>query len=181
MAHVERTRYLELAPYSAQWRIPPERMKMKEPHIVPLSRQSIFLLRQIQTITGDSYGELIFPSQHDPRKSMSENTFLKMLKVLNYKGKTVAHGFRSTASTILNENGFNRDHVERQLAHAERDQVRAAYNYAEYIPERTRMMQWWADHLDRLKLQGDANVEKRNVKDASQPSSLLRTTILKSL
>ncbi len=132
---------------AAQWRIPGERMKMKEPHIVPLSTQSIKLLRQIQKITGKSYGGLIFPAQTDPRSPMSENTFLKVIEVLGFKGKTVAHGFRSTASTILNENGHNRDHVERQLAHAERDQVRAAYNYAEYLPERAKMMQWWGNFI----------------------------------
>lgn len=135
----------------AQWKIPAERMKMKETHIVPLSKQSIALLRQIQEITGASYGGLMFPSQVDPRKPISENTFAKILEVMGYKGQVVPHGFRSTASTILNEGGFNRDHVERQLAHAERDQVRAAYNYAEYLPERARMMQWWSDHLAKLK------------------------------
>jgi integrase len=135
-----------------QWRIPEERMKMNEPHIVPLSKQSITLLKQIRELTGNSYGGLIFPGQNNPRKPMSENTFLRAIDVMGYKGKTTGHGFRSTASTILNENSFDKDVIERQLAHAERDQVRAAYNYAEYLPQRAKMMQWWADYLTKAGL-----------------------------
>ncbi len=131
-----------------QWRIPAERMKMKETHIVPLARQSLALLEQIQEISGNSPSGYIFPSQQSPRKMMSENTFLRAIDIMGYKGVTTGHGFRTTASTILNENGFRGDVIERQLAHAERDQVRAAYNYAEYLPERHTMMQWWADYLD---------------------------------
>ncbi len=131
-----------------QWKIPAERMKVKEPHIVPLSKQSLKILKETQKITGDSYAGYIFPSQNNPRHPLSENTFLRAIEVMGYKGKTVGHGFRSTASTILNENGFNADVIERQLAHCERDQVRAAYNYAQYLPERAKMMQWWADYLD---------------------------------
>lgn len=130
-----------------QWKIPAERMKMKAPHLVPLSSQSLTILKQIQNITRDCYSGLLFPNQADPRKCMSENTLLKVIKVLDYKGQVVPHGFRSTASTILNERGFEGDAVERQLAHAERDQVRAAYNYAQYLQERTRMMQWWGDFI----------------------------------
>ena len=133
----------------AQWKIPAERMKMKALHIVPLSTQSLEILRQIQQITGDSYSGLVFPNQANPRKCMSENTLLKVIQVLNYKGHVVPHGFRSTASTILNERGFDGDAIERQLAHAERDQVRAAYNYAQYMNERTRMMQWWGDFVSQ--------------------------------
>ncbi|MFO0388543.1 MAG: tyrosine-type recombinase/integrase [Alphaproteobacteria bacterium] len=133
-----------------QWKIPAERMKVKEPHIVPLSKQSLKILKEVKKMTGDCYGGFIFPSQNNPRNPLSENTFLRAIEVLGYKGKTVGHGFRSTASTILNEQGFNKDVVERQLAHAERDQVRAAYNYAQYLPERAKMMQWWGDYLDRV-------------------------------
>jgi integrase len=133
-----------------QWRIPAERMKVKEPHIVPLSKQSVAILKELHDITGDSYTGAIFPSQQSPRKMMSENTFLRAIEVLGYKGVTTAHGFRSTASTILNENGFRSDVIERQLAHGERDQVRAAYNHAEYLSERAEMMQWWADYLGGL-------------------------------
>ncbi len=133
-----------------QWRIPQERMKMKSPHIVPLAEQSITLLEEIKELTGDNCENFIFPSQQTPRKMMSENTFLRVIEILGYKGRTVGHGFRSTASTILNEHGFNKDWIERQLAHAERDQVRDSYNHAEYIKQRTDMMQWWADYLENL-------------------------------
>lgn len=131
----------------AIWKIPAERMKMKSPHIVPLARQTVALLKEIKTISGDNYGGLIFPSQNNPRNFMSENTFLRAIEVMGYKGKTVGHGFRSTASTILNENGFRSDLIETQLAHCERDTVRAAYNHATYLPERTKMMQWWGDFI----------------------------------
>lgn len=132
-----------------QWRIPEERMKMNSPHIVPLAKQSIALLQEIKKLTGDNCENFIFPSQQTPRKMMSENTFLRVIEVMGYKGRTVGHGFRSTASTILNENQFNKDCIERQLAHCERDQVRGAYNHAEYLKERANMMQWWADYLDK--------------------------------
>jgi integrase len=134
-----------------QWKIPAERMKMKTPHIVPLARQSIELLMQIQQLTGDNNWGLVFPGMIRPNRIMSDNTFLKVLAVLGYKNIATAHGFRSTASTVLNENGFKSDVIERQLAHCERNQVRAAYNYAEYLSERREMMQWWTDHIDKLR------------------------------
>lgn len=133
----------------AQWRVPVERMKMKEQHIVPLARQAIEILKQIREITGDHYDNYILPSQHNPRTVMSENTFLRVIEVLGYKGKATAHGFRSTASTILNENNFKPDVIERQLAHCERNKIRAAYNHAEYLPQRAEMMQWWADYIEK--------------------------------
>lgn len=133
-----------------EWRIDAERMKMKTPHIVPLASQSIAILKQLHDITGHSFSGFIFPSQNNPRSIMSENTFLRAIEVMGYKGVTTAHGFRSTASTILNENGFPPDHIERQLAHCERDQVRAAYNHAEYLKERHEMMQWWGDYLEKI-------------------------------
>lgn len=133
-----------------QWRIPAERMKVKDPHIVPLARQSLGILKQLKDLTGHSYSGYIFPSQKNPRSIMSENTFLRAIDVMGYKGKTTGHGFRSTASTILNENGFKKDVIERQLAHAERDTVRAAYNHAEYLKERAEMMQWWADYIENI-------------------------------
>lgn len=135
-----------------EWRIPAERMKMKSPHIVPLCRQSLSLLKQIHDITGNSYGAHLFPSQQSPRKVMSENTFLKAIDKMGYKGITTAHGFRATASTILNENGFPPDHIERQLAHCERDQIRAAYNHADFLQDRHVMMQWWGDYLKKIGL-----------------------------
>lgn len=133
------------------WRIPAERMKMKDPHLVPLSKQSIEIVKQLREHHGDWNTPFLFPSQQTANKVMSENTFLRVIEKMGYKGITTAHGFRSTASTILNENGFKTDVIERQLSHVERDQVRAAYNHADYLQERRDMMQWWADHLDKLR------------------------------
>jgi len=134
----------------AEWRIPAGRMKMKTPHIVPLSRQALALLDELQPVTGS--GKLIFPSVRSRTRPMSENTVNAALRRLGYaKEEMTGHGFRSTASTILNEMGWNRDWIERQLAHQERDGVRAAYNYAEWLPERAKMMQAWADMVDALR------------------------------
>jgi integrase len=132
----------------AEWRIPAERMKMKEMHIVPLSRQAIDTLRELRPMTGQ--GHYVFPNQHKFAGPMSENTILYALYRMGYHSRATGHGFRSTASTALNENGFRPDVIERQLAHSERDQVRAAYNYAQYLPERREMMQWWADYIDGI-------------------------------
>lgn len=129
-----------------EWRIPAERMKMREPHIVPLSRQAISVLRELQRRSGNR--QHIFPNQHKPSACMSENTMLFALYRMGYHSRATGHGFRSTASTILNENGFMPDVIERQLAHGERNKIRAAYNHAQYLPERRKMMQWWADYLD---------------------------------
>jgi len=131
----------------AEWRLPAERMKMKEEHIVPLSSQAVSVLRELQNHTGNR--QFIFPNQKNPFSAfMSENTMLYALYRMGYHSRTTGHGFRSTASTILNENGFMPDVIERQLAHSERNKVRAAYNHAHYLPERRKMMQWWADYLD---------------------------------
>jgi integrase len=130
----------------AEWRIPAERMKMKELHIVPLSSQAVALLRELQKLTGN--WTYVFPNYHRPIEHMSENAMLFGLYRMGYRHKATGHGFRATASTILNENGFPPDVIERQLAHSERNHVRAAYNHAQYLPERRKMMQWWADYLD---------------------------------
>jgi integrase len=138
---------------SAQWRVPAERMKMRLEHLVPLSRQAVAVLRELHTISGSS--PYIFPS---PSKGgcMSSNTMLYALYRLGYHGRATTHGFRAVASTILNEsNLFNRDWIERQLAHVERNEVRRAYNAAEWMPDRRRMMQWWADHITTVALEGD--------------------------
>jgi len=131
----------------AEWRIPAERMKMTEMHIVPLSKQAIAVLRELEK--DSSKWPYVFPNRNNPAKFMSENTLLYALYRMGYHSRTTAHGFRSTASTILNENGFRADVIERQLAHSERNTVRAAYNHAQYLPERRKMMQWWADYLDK--------------------------------
>lgn len=134
----------------AEWRIPAEKMKMKEQHIVPLATQAIEIIQELHAYTGS--GKYLFPSLRSTTRPMSENTVLAALRRLGYSAdEMTGHGFRRMASTLLNEHGWNRDAIERQLAHAERNNIRAAYNYAEYLPERRTMMQWWAEHLDKLK------------------------------
>jgi len=138
----------------AEWRIPPEKMKMRTLHIVPLSSQAVDLLEEIQPLTGR--GKFVFPSTRTVTRPMSNNTITAALRRLGYtKKEMTAHGFRSMASTVLNEQGWNRDAIERQLAHSERDGVRAAYNYAQYMPERKKMMQAWADYLEKLTIGAD--------------------------
>ncbi len=134
---------------NAEWRIPAEKMKMRELHIVPLSTQAIAVLRELHALTGS--GQYVFPGARTNGRPMSENTVNAALRRLDYgSDELTGHGFRSMASTLLNEQGWHRDAIERQLAHAERDSIRAAYNYAEHLPERRRMMQAWADFLDKL-------------------------------
>jgi integrase len=133
-----------------EWRIPAERMKMKQVHIVPLSRQVVGILKDLQQYTGN--GAFLFPSPRAKSAPISDMALLAALRRLGYtKEQMTVHGFRSMASTLLNEQGYNRDWIERQLAHGERNSVRAAYNYAEYLPERRRMMREWADYLDGLR------------------------------
>lgn len=132
---------------NALWSIPASRMKMKTEHIVPLSRQALALLAQLKEIACGS--RFVLPGRN-PAKPISNNTMLFALYRLGYKGKMTGHGFRAVASTILNETGFNPDVIERQLAHCERNEVRGAYNRAEYLQERKKMMQHWADYLDSI-------------------------------
>ncbi|MDM0043748.1 integrase arm-type DNA-binding domain-containing protein [Variovorax dokdonensis] len=132
-----------------EWRIPAERMKMKTPHIVPLSKQAIEVLQTIHELRGLS--GLLFPGERDHDKPMSNNTILAALKRMGYGGRMTGHGFRGVASTILHELGHRHDIIELQLAHQERDDVSAAYNFATYLPQRRKMMQAWADHLDMLR------------------------------
>lgn len=134
----------------AEWRIPAGKMKMKEQHIVPLSRQAIEVLREIQLVT--VCGQYVFPSERGGGRPMSENTVNAALRRMGYKSdEMTGHGFRSMASTLLHELGYPHQVIERQLAHGERNQVSAAYNFAEHLPERRKMMQQWADYLDKLK------------------------------
>ncbi|MBF0462573.1 MAG: tyrosine-type recombinase/integrase [Magnetococcales bacterium] len=131
------------------WRIPAEKMKMKEAHLVPLAKQAVAVLLELHPLTGA--GKYVFPSVRTNDRPMSENTVLSALRRMGYStDEMCGHGFRAMASTRLNEQGFNRDWIERQLAHSERDGVRAAYNHAEHLPERRKMMQVWADYLDML-------------------------------
>lgn len=133
------------------WVIPAQRMKMKTEHVVPLAKQALEILEQLKPLSGGS--RYILPGRN-PDKPISNNTLLFALYRLGYKGKMTGHGFRAVASTALNEMGFRADVIERQLAHCERNEVRGAYNRAEYIKDRTAMMQHWADYLDGVKAKG---------------------------
>jgi integrase len=135
----------------AEWRIPAAKMKMGEQHIVPLSRQAVAILREVHPLTGR--GRYVFPSLVTRDRPMSENTINAALRRLGYDGNEhTGHGFRSMASTLLNEQGFPPDVIELQLAHAERNKVRAAYNKAQRLGERKAMMQAWSDYLDGLRV-----------------------------
>ena len=136
---------------AAEWRVQANRMKLKETHIVPLSRQALRILTELRAITGKR--RLIFPSIRTAERPISETTINATLRRMGYtKEQMTGHGFRSLASTRLNESQkWHRDAIERQLAHGERDKVRASYNYAEHLIERRKMMQWWSDYLDALR------------------------------
>jgi len=135
---------------AAEWRIPAGRMKMREQHIVPLSRQAVELLRELHFQTGS--GRYVFPSMLTSNRPISNNTLNAALRRLGFTGdEMVSHGFRSMASTCLNEQGWHPDLIELQLAHAERNEVRSAYNRAQRLAERCKMMQAWADYLDKLR------------------------------
>ena len=129
---------------SKEWRIPPERMKMRDPHIVPLSRQALEIVEQLRSINGVERHAFHSVQGRGP---ISNNTMLYALYRMGYKSRMTGHGFRGLAATVLRERGYSRDVVDRQLAHAERNQVTAAYVHAEYLPERRQMMQHWADYL----------------------------------
>ena len=140
---------------NAEWRIPAVRMKMKEPHIVPLARQAIAIVRELEPLARG--GRYLFPSLRTRDRPMSENTINAALRRLGYSSEEqTGHGFRSMASTLLNEQGFPPDVIELQLAHTERNKVRAAYNKAQRLPERRKMMQAWADYLDGLRAGGSS-------------------------
>lgn len=139
--------WVEFDPDNALWIIPAGRMKMKTEHVVPLARQALVILAELKEISSGS--RFVFPGRNRD-KPISNNTMLFALYRLGYKGKMTGHGFRAVASTILNETGFKPDVIERQLAHCERNEVRGAYNRAEYLAERKKMMQHWADYLDSV-------------------------------
>jgi integrase len=157
---------------AAEWRIPSEVMKMREMHIVPLSRQAIEILRELHAVTGK--GRYLFPGR--PRKSklmavtggefpVNSKSFVLALRALGFSTDEMTfHGFRGMASTVLNEKGYNRDWIEKQLAHSERNGVRASYNHAQYLPERRKMMQEWADYLSEVK-------EKARQEAATSPTA----------
>ncbi len=153
-------RWSEIDFDAAEWRVAPERMKMRRPHIVPLSRQVLILLRDLEALTGG--GELMFPTLHNAARPLSDNTLNSALRRLGYSGdQHTAHGFRSTASSMLNEMGIHPDLIELQLAHKDSNEVRGIYNRAERLAERRKMMQQWADHLDALRAGGNVVVLNR--------------------
>ncbi len=140
----------EINEKDALWKIPAPKMKKRRPHIIPLSRQALKVLEEIKPFTGD--GKYIFPSPRTKSRAMSENAVLAALRSLGYdRSQMTGHGFRSMASTLLHEKGWPPHVIERQLAHVQRNTVAAAYNHAEYLKDRVKMMQWWADFLDELK------------------------------
>ncbi len=138
---------------TARWDIPASRMKMKTPHIVPLAPQAVEVLQVLRTTSNGR--ALLFPGERDHEKPMSNNTILKALERMGYKGRMTGHGFRGMASTMLHEQGFGHHLIELQLAHAERNQVSAAYNHALYLADRAAMMTAWANTLDKLRKGAD--------------------------
>ena len=139
---------------AAEWRLPASKMKMRQRHIVPLSCQALSILAELQSYTGN--GQFLFPSIRTTTKPIALESMLVAIRSMGFtQDEMTMHGFRGMASTLLNEMGYNRDWIERQLAHGERDHVRAAYNYAEHLPERRRMMQEWADYLEELKAENN--------------------------
>lgn len=142
--------------------IPASRMKARTEHAVPLARQTVAILRELRDLTGSD--ELVLPGKRDG-KTISDGTLNKALARLGYKGRQTAHGFRAVASTILNgESPFRPDVIESQLAHKDKDKIRAAYNRAEYMKERRELMQWWADRLDDLRGAGISMMRPRRAK-----------------
>ena len=154
-------RWAEVDADAALWRVPAERMKMKREHLVPLSRQALEVIEAQRRISGG--GELVFPSPFYPGKLLSENTLNSALARMGYKGAHSAHGFRALFSTVANECGHSPDVIERQLAHMERNAVRAAYNRAAYMEGRAELLQWWADYLDGRKGGKVVKIDARKV------------------
>lgn len=147
-SEIRNAAWIEIDWEKRQWVIPAERMKMDEEHIIPLSSQAIDVLKEAKKI--NRLGGYIFEGGN-ARKPISENTMIYAMYRMGYNGRATIHGFRSTASTILNENGFRADVIERLLAHGEKNKIRAAYNHAQYMPERKEALQWYADKLDLLR------------------------------
>ena len=159
-----RTLELLQAPWSefeldnSRWVIASERMKKDRPHIVPLPRQAIEILHELKQLAGDK--KFVFPgmNKQTENKTINCNSLLNALDAIGYKGVMTGHGFRGLARTILAENGFDKAHVELQLSHSKDDKVEAAYNHAQYLPQRAELMQWWADYLDAELAKGRAKI-----------------------
>lgn len=156
---VRGARWAEVDMDAALWTIPAERMKMRQEHRVPLSRQALELLQSMQKLSGDR--ELVFPSPFYPSKPLSDNTFNSAMARMGYKNLATAHGFRALFSTVANETGWRPDVIERQLAHKERNEVRAAYHRSTYMTERIQLLQWWADYLEGSKTGKVVHIRKR--------------------
>jgi integrase len=152
-------RWSEIDIPGARWNIPAARMKMKTPHVVPLSNQSLGLLEQLRKISFDK--DLVFRGDVNPKKPMSNNTLLFALYRMGYRGRMTGHGFRGVASTILHEQGWPHEHIELQLAHQERNETSAAYNHALYLKPRAEMMQAWADHIDAQRRVYEARLQAK--------------------
>lgn len=135
------------------WHISAERMKMRRPHVVPLSSQAVALLEEIHQLTGR--GKYVFPGRNDAGKPMSEASINQVIKRIGYDRKATGHGFRHTMSTILHEQGYNTAWIELQLAHVDKNSIRGTYNHAQYLDGRREMLQWYADYLDELENQGN--------------------------
>lgn len=156
---VRGARWDEVDMDAAMWTIPAERMKMRQEHRIPLSSQALELLQSMQVLTGERV--LIFPSPFYPSKPLSENTFNSAMARMGYKNLATAHGFRALFSTVANETGWRPDVIERQLAHKERNEVRAAYNRSTYMTERTKLLQWWGDYLEGCKAGNVVHLRQR--------------------
>lgn len=141
------TRWDEIDTSKGIWSIPAERMKRKKPHTIPLSAQALAILERMRPISGSR--EFVFPGERNPRQHIHRQTANMAIKRMGYAGKLVAHGLRSLASTTLNEQAFDPDLIETALAHTDRNSVRAAYNRAEYLERRRKLMEWWSDHIER--------------------------------
>ncbi|MCA7012479.1 tyrosine-type recombinase/integrase [Dickeya dadantii] len=142
------------------WEVPKERMKMRRPHLVPLSDQVIDALQQLYAVTGRY--NLVFPGRNDITKPMSEASINQVLKRIGYHGKATGHGFRHTMSTILHEQGYNTAWIELQLAHVDKNTIRGTYNHAQYLEQRRGMLQWYGDFVDGLAARGIAvNIRKK--------------------
>ena len=140
-----KARWSEIDFRIAVWTLPPERMKNKREHKIPLSRQALEILNSMEKISGNR--EFVFPSSRDPRSNANSSSVNVALKRMGFKNRLVSHGFRSIASTVLNENGFDKDLIEVALSHADKNTVRSAYNRADYLERRREIMQWWSDYI----------------------------------
>ncbi|MDT7074236.1 tyrosine-type recombinase/integrase [Citrobacter amalonaticus] len=138
----------EIDEQAAVWEVPAERMKMRRPHIVPLSQQALSIIAHIREITGRY--PLMFPGRNDPRRTMSEASINQVFKRIGYAGKVTGHGFRHTMSTILHEQGYNTAWIETQLAHVDKNSIRGTYNHAQYLDGRREMLQWYSDYMEAL-------------------------------